>query len=307
MRLVVMMLFIFWTATVVLMPIACRNDKAYWTAPDTADISHTAAGELVLYGRDLIARTAVYLGPAGKIARISNGMNCQNCHLEAGTKFLGNNYAAAAANYPRFRERSGMIESLEKKINDCLIRSLNGTALDSNSREMRAMIAYIKWVGKDIAKGHRPPGSGIQELPYLKRAADTLRGKMIFERECVQCHGRDGSGKYDSSGINYLYPPLWGIHSYNTGAGIFRLTKLAGFVKANMPFGNAYLSEEEAWDVAAYVNSQARPVKAFEGDWPLLSTKPVDVATGPFPDTFSVIQHKYGPFGPIVQSRKKKK
>lgn len=306
MRLFVMMLFALWTVSVIVMPVACRKDKGYWIPPDTADIPATAAGELILYGRELIVHTAFYLGPSGKVAHISNGMNCQNCHLEAGTKFMGNNYAATAANFPRFRERSGTIESLEKKINDCLVRSLNGGPLDSNSREMSAMIAYIKWLGKDVVKGHRPPGSSIKELPYLERAADTLKGRMVFERECVQCHGRDGNGKYDSSGINYLYPPLWGPHSYNTGAGIFRLTKLAGYVKANMPLGNAYLSEEEAWDVAAFVNSQSRPVKVFEGDWPVLSTKPVDVAAGPFPDTFSVLQHKYGPFGPIVQSRKKK-
>ncbi len=306
MRFVVLILLICWAVVVIVMYEACRNTAKYWTPPDTTDLPHTAGGDLILYGRELIAHTAVYLGPAGKVAHISNGMNCQNCHLDAGTKFMGNNYAGAVANYPRFRERSGTIESLEKKINDCFIRSLNGSPLDSSSREMRAMIAYMQWLGKDVPKGYKPPGSGIKELSYLERAADTIKGRLVFERNCVQCHGSSGAGKYDSLSINYLYPPLWGPHSYNTGAGIFRLSKLAGYVKANMPLGDAHLSEEEAWDVAAFVNSQPRPVKIFEGDWPVLSTKPVDVATGPFPDTFSAMQHRYGPFAPIVQSRKKK-
>jgi thiosulfate dehydrogenase len=305
MRLLVLLL-IFWAVTVIVMPVACRKAERYWMPPDTASLSHSAAGDLILYGRELIVHTSAYLGPAGKVAAISNGMNCQNCHLDAGTKFMGNNYAATAANYPRFRERSGTIESLEKKISDCFIRSLNGSPPDSNSREMKAIVAYIQWLGKDVPKGHKPPGSGIKELPYLERAADTAKGRLVFAGRCMQCHGVDGGGKYDSSAVNYLYPPLWGAHSYNTSAGIFRLSKFAGYVKANMPFENAYLSEEEAWDVAAFVNSQSRPVKVFKDDWPVLSTKPVDVVTGPFPDTFSVMQHKYGPFGPIVQSRKKK-
>jgi thiosulfate dehydrogenase len=305
-QLVVVILFICWAVVVIVMPESCRNTEKYWTPPDTADLPHTQASDLILYGRELIAHTSVYLGPAGKIANISNGMNCQNCHLDAGTKFMGNNYAASAANYPRFRERSGTIESLEKKINDCFIRSLNGSPLDSTSREMRAMVAYVQWLGKDVPRGYRPPGSGIKELPYLERAADTAKGRLVFESNCVECHRSDGAGKYDSLAVNYLYPPLWGPHSYNTGAGIFRLSKLAGYVKANMPLGNAHLSEEEAWDVAAFVNSQPRPVKVFEGDWPVVSTKPVDVATAPFPDTFSVTQHRYGPFGPIVRVRKKK-
>src|SRR5687767_135986 len=54
-----------------------------WNAPDTATIPGTAEGDLIRYGRELVSRTAVYLGPKGKVARISNGMNCQNCHLDA--------------------------------------------------------------------------------------------------------------------------------------------------------------------------------------------------------------------------------
>src|SRR5688500_7792120 len=37
--------------------------------------------ELLIYGEELIANTSRYFGPKGKISPISNGMNCQNCHL----------------------------------------------------------------------------------------------------------------------------------------------------------------------------------------------------------------------------------
>jgi len=307
MRRVILLLLGCWAVATIVVSIGCRHrTMKEWTPPDTTTIPRTAAGDLIRYGRELIVHTATYLGPAGSVASISNGMNCQNCHLDAGTKLMGNNYAASAANFPRYRARSGTIESLRKKVNDCLIRSLNGVPLDSNSREMSAIIAYMQWLGKDVPKGGKPVGSGLQELPYMSRAADTAKGRLVFQRQCVQCHGSDGGGLHDASGVNYLYPPLWGIRSYNNGAGIFRLSKFAAYVKANMPFNNAHLTDEEAWDVAAFVNSQTRPEKVFPEDWPDIKEKPVDIATGPFPDTFSIAQHKYGPFGPIVKSRKTK-
>src|SRR5215204_1573816 len=49
---------------------------------------------LARYGHQLIAKTSYYLGPDGIVAQISNGMNCQNCHLSAGTVPWGNNYSA---------------------------------------------------------------------------------------------------------------------------------------------------------------------------------------------------------------------
>jgi thiosulfate dehydrogenase len=65
------------------------------------------------------------------------------------------------------------------------------------------------------------------------------------------------------------------------------------------------LTDEEAWDIAAYVNSMPRPVKTFDGDWPDIAKKPVDHPYGPYSDRFSENQHKYGPFGPIASSKKK--
>jgi thiosulfate dehydrogenase len=89
-----------------------------WTGAGANQIPITAEGELIRYGRNLIANTSQYLGPRGSVAHISNGMNCQNCHLEAGTKPWGNNYGAVASTYPKFRERSGTIETIEKRVND---------------------------------------------------------------------------------------------------------------------------------------------------------------------------------------------
>lgn len=263
---------------------------------------------LAQYGRELIENTSYYLGPKGKVAAITNGMNCQNCHLDGGTIPWGNNYSAVVPTYPKFRDRSGAIESIEKRVNDCLQRSLNGQAVDSLSREMRAIVAYMHWIGDDLEKGQKPKGSGIVELKYLERAADPAKGAVVYQNQCASCHGQDGLGKPNETG-GYVYPPLWGPSSYNVGAGLFRLSRFAGYVKMNMPFLIAtyktpVLSDEQAWDVAAFVNSRPRPNKDLSGDWPNISKKPIDHPFGPYKDGFSEEQHKFGPFNPIVEKRK---
>lgn len=275
----------------------------HWVAPDTSRIPHTAEGMLIRYGRELIANTSHYLGPRGKIAAISNGMNCQNCHLDAGTRPWGNNYSAVFSTYPKYRDRSGTVESIYKRINDCIERSLDGQPLDSASREMQAIYSYIRWLGGNVPKGVRPPGVGITDIPYTNRAADTAKGRIIYEVKCTRCHGPQGGGILDADSSRYIYPPLWGIHSYNTGAGLLRLSRLAGYIKDNMPFGASHtapqLSDTEAWDVAAFINSRPRPQKIFPGDWPDISRKPFDHPFGPYADSFPESQHKYGPFLPI--------
>lgn len=286
---------------------AAKTEDDFWRAPDESLLSENSNADLIKYGKDLILHTSIYFGPKGSIAQISNGMNCNNCHLDAGTRIWGNNYAAVAATYPKFRERSGAIETIPKRINDCFERSLNGKAIDTNSKEMLAMVAYMKWLGLNVQKGEKPKGSGIVELAYLNRAASPDAGKLVYESKCASCHQTNGEGLLNSEGTAYAFPPLWGKHSYNNGAGLYRLSRFAGYVKANMPLGashnNSLLTDEEAWDVAAFVNSMPRPHKDLSKDWPNIAGKPIDHPFGPFHDGFSDEQHKYGPFKPIKDKR----
>jgi thiosulfate dehydrogenase len=276
-----------------------------WIIPDLAAIPETREGAQIRYGRELISHTAKYLGPRGTVASISNGMNCQNCHLRAGTKPYGNNYAMVASTYPRFRARSGTVESVEKRINDCIERSLNGKALASDSEELQAMKAYILWVGQGVAKNVKPSGAGLKDIPFLDRAADPLKGRVVYEAHCQRCHGANARGRRLDGMTEWVYPPLCGDSSYNTGAGLLRLSRFAAYVKSNMPDGTTHdtpvLSDEEAWDVAAFVNSLQRPAKDLSGDWPDVAAKPFDHPFGPYVDSFSESEHKYGPFIPITQ------
>lgn len=287
-----------------------KPETNFWLPPDTSSLEKNEMKKIILYGRDLIANTSKYLGPKGTVSHFTNGMNCQNCHLDAGTKIFGNNYSAVASTYPKFRARSGSIESIEKRVNDCVERSLNGKALNIESKEMKAIIAYIKWLGKNVAKGETPEGAGLVKLDYLARAGDIEKGKKVFTQQCIKCHGENGEGKLADKTIFFQYPPLWGNHSYTIGAGLFRLSRFAGYVKANMPLGATFdkpiLSDEEAWDVAAFVNNQFHPVKNISADWPDITKKPVDHPFGPYADKYNEKQHKFGPFTEMGSEKKKK-
>lgn len=282
-----------------------------WQAPDVSILKGSGLEKQILYGKDLIMHTSVYLGPNGSVAQLSNGMNCQNCHLDAGTRIYGNNYGSVYSTYPRFRARSGSVENIYKRVNDCFERSLNGKGLDTMSAEMQAIKAYLIFLGRNVTKGETAKGSGLKELAFLERPADISKGKSVYQQKCAQCHQTDGNGVKSPAGNEYTYPPLWGPHSYNDAAGLFRLSNFAKYVKYNMPLGATHdepqLSDEEAWDVAAYVNSMPRPHKDVPGDWPDISKKPVDHPFGPYKDAFSQDQHKYGPFKEMIASASKKK
>ncbi len=290
-------------------PLPPQKAENVWIAPDTSSIPAGQHGNLIRYGRELIIHTSKYLGPKGSVANVSNGMNCQNCHLDAGTKTFSNHFAGVASGYPRYRPRSNRVESIEFRVNDCLERSLNGTKIDSLSKEMRAFVAFFKWIGKDVNKGEKIADAAVENLPFMARAADPEKGKLVYDVKCYACHGKNGQGFILPDSTAYIYPPLWGSNSYNNGAGLHRLTRLAGFIKNNMPFGSTYqnpqLSDEEAWDVAAYISSQPRPVKDFKNDWPDMATKPIDHPYGPYANQFSEKQHQYGPFEPIKQANAK--
>jgi thiosulfate dehydrogenase len=165
----------------------------------------------------------------------------------------------------------------------------------------------MKFLSTAIPVGSVTAGRGTPELPLLDRAADPKLGAAVYERNCAACHGANGAGQRSGAvgdARGYVFPPLWGPDSFNDGAGMARLVTIAGFVHANMPAGTTWktpaLTNEEAWDVAGFVESQARPhMKGLNHDFPYLLQKPVDAPYGPYPDQFSEEQHRFGPFQPI--------
>ena len=177
---------------------------------------------------------------------------------------------------------------------------------------MKALVAYIQFLSTGVPVGKSLEGRGSPNLPLLARAADPKRGAAVYDKNCALCHQANGQGQRKgapSDAGGYLYPPLWGPDSFNDGAGMHRLMASASFIHANMPFGTHYdqpeLSAEDAWDVAAYINSQPRPHRdRLDADYPDRSRKPADAPFPPFLDKFPPEQHQFGPFQPILDAQK---
>jgi thiosulfate dehydrogenase len=282
-------------------------DLAEWTPPNIRTVGDDAFGKLVKYGYALMVDTANQIGPAAadSAKRYSgNNLTCQSCHINAGTQPYAMPLTGVWGQFPQYRGREGEIGTLEERINGCMDRSMNGRALPLDGREMKAYLAYMKWLSTGIPDGAKLIGAGTKNVKEPGRAADPGHGAQVFEQNCVLCHGKDGQGQRAATGPGYQFPPLWGPDSYNNGAGMSRLLTAAAFVRHNMPLGTTFnapvLSDADAYDVAAYVNSMTRPIKAdLEKDFPNKLQKPADAPYGPYVDGFSAEQHKFGPFDPI--------
>lgn len=267
------------------------------------------------YGKRLIAQTAEMLGPHNadpKMRLSGSGLNCGSCHLGTGTEPGTLSLLPATQHYPRFAGRTGGTTTIEDRVNECMTRSMNGRALARNSPEMIAMASYIRSLGDRNAAMGASLRKEHEALAFKtpNRAADLKAGEKVFNDRCAVCHGKDGAGLLASTdpGRGYVFPPLWGPESFNDGAGMHRVLTAAKFIKARMPLGKADLSDEETFDVAAFINSKPRPHMAgLERDYPDRATKPVDTGYGPYADSFSPEQHQFGPFPPIEAYYKKLK
>lgn len=259
------------------------------------------------FGRRLLRDTAVYLGPDQEDPEkryTGSRMACASCHLDTGTKPGTLSLLPTSTRYPRFSGRDGGVGDLRDRINGCMQRSMNGRRLPRDSVEMMAMEAYILSLGEQFAAMGESRRTPTEQPAFVEpdRAASPAAGRLVYDERCQICHGSDGAGlraSHDPSD-GYLFPPLWGPDSFNNGAGMNRVLTAARFIKARMPFGEADLTDGDAYDVAAYINSRPRPeMGGLESDYPDRAMKPVDSPYPPYADHFGREQHRFGPFGPI--------
>jgi len=221
--------------------------------PNEADIPNNEFGDMVKYGKSLFRDTQQMGSPY-----IGNGMNCSNCHLDDGRQANSSPLWAAHGMYPAFRKKNGHVNTYEERLQGCFTYSMNGTPPDSGSKELTALIAYSYWLSGGVPLGKEMHGRGYPELDKAAQVPDTQRGRQVYSDKCVICHTENGGGMLQND--RYVFPPLWGEKSFNWGAGMHRINTAAAFIKANMPFGQPNtLTDQQAWDVAAYMNSHDRP------------------------------------------------
>jgi thiosulfate dehydrogenase len=222
-------------------------------------------GDAARRGRALLTATRDSLP-----AHVGNKLRCTSCHLDAGRRETAGSWLGAFARYPQYRARSGVVETIEYRVNDCFRRSMNGTALDPGGGDMRDIVAYLAFLSRGIVVSPVPANSRLQKWAAFK--ADTAAGARVFAATCAKCHGVSGEG-------TAVAPPLWGAQSYNIGAGMSRVRTAAEFISRNMPFdAPGTLADSQAFNVAAYINARPRPdFKGKENDWPN-GDPPPDVA-----------------------------
>jgi thiosulfate dehydrogenase len=196
----------------------------------------------------------------GKFAAryVGNDLNCSNCHLDAGRRPNAAPLWAAFIHYPAFRSKTGQVDTLAARLQGCFQFSMNGKPPPQDDPIMTALQTYAAFLAKGAPVGMPVDGSGYLKLKKPAQAPDYARGEQVYAQNCALCHGVDGQGQ--RAGDRQVFPPLWGPRSFNWGAGMHQVSNAAGFIYANMPLGKGRsLSEQQAWDVAYFMDAHERP------------------------------------------------
>jgi len=231
-------------------------------------------GRMVKLGEDIMNKTDTH--PLTK-DMVGNKLQCKSCHLKGadgkpGTADSIGTFIGTATAFPAFSKREKTVQTLQDRINNCFMRSMNGKRPVIDTEASVAMATYITWLseGMPMKMNTKRPCSPKNSEIWAKNAkkfagiqkkathANYENGKKIFAAKCASCHGDHGQGMG-------TFPPLWGKDakgnwlSYNTGAGMSKLNKGAAWVQSNMPLGQGgSLKDQEAADVMLFVDAQPR-------------------------------------------------
>jgi thiosulfate dehydrogenase len=233
-----------------------RKTRVAFRVPSPNEITDSVYRASAMRGRAILLATRDSLPRS-----VGNALRCASCHLDGGLRRDAMPWVGSYARFPQYRARSGKVDLIEDRINDCFERSMNGKRLNPAGRDMRDIVAYFAFLSAGVPVGAEMEGQGIPRLAPLN--GDGARGKSVFASVCARCHGANGEG-------TSLAPPLWGSRSYNVGAGMARINTAASFIHALMPIDRArQLSPQQAFDVASYINTRPRPdFPRKVRDWP---------------------------------------
>lgn len=241
-------------------PVRAENSEADQNSgesPPTAfeqSIPEGELGEAIRLGQILTAETSTH--PLTK-DYVGNSLNCTSCHLQNGLHSKAASFIGVASAYPAWSPREKRVITLEDRVLNCFMRSCNGIRPPLGSRPSVAITAWITWLSKDTPmrmNPKRPAGpNAISKLGIDASSADKKRGALLYADRCASCHGENGEGLDEN-------PPVWGHMSFNQGAGFANDAQLAAWLKVAMPLDDTSLTEQDAIDIAAFINSHDRPV-----------------------------------------------
>jgi len=224
-----------------------------FTPPPESSIPDNEFGKAVRQGEQIFLHT-----PQMASKFVGNNLTCASCHLDAGRRPDSAPMWAAYVVYPAYRAKNGHVNTLAERLQGCFRFSMNGKPPPADDPTLTALQTYMFWLASKAPTGVKLQGQGYRKLPPPPQPADYVRGKAVYAQYCAVCHGEQGQGQ--KHGRHWVFPALWGPDSFNWGAGMHQIGNAAGFIKANMPLGQAgMLSDQEAWDVAYFMNAHERP------------------------------------------------
>lgn len=227
--------------------------QASFVPPPESAIPDNEFGQMVRMGEQIFRDTGEHAG-----AFVGNDLRCSNCHIDGGRLANSAPMWAAYVAFPTYRAKNGHVNTFEERMQGCFRFSMNGKAPPTGDKVLVALESYAYFLAKGAPTGANLAGRGYPELPKAA-SLDYAHGQQVYAKNCAICHGNSGQGQKDPQGKT-VFPPLWGERSFNWGAGMSSIKNASGFIKANMPLsqGNT-LSDQDAWDVAAFIDSQERP------------------------------------------------
>lgn len=221
-----------------------NDSQKAWTAPDPATIPDGPLGDSIRLGLQIFDDTPKYAA-----SYVGNKMSCSHCHADSGTASFAIPMVGVPGLFPLYRDREKEVVTFEERIEQCFQRSEFGHRVPNSDPKMVALVAYSQWLSKDQPTGKAFPGRGLVKLPDL--TGDVERGGQIYAKQCVVCHGAEGTGQLPA------IPALWGPDAFSDGAGMNNIDRMAAFVQHNMPQTKpGSLTPQEAFDVSAYVHSK---------------------------------------------------
>jgi thiosulfate dehydrogenase len=239
------------TVAVAMMLAACsggspRNGTGLY---DPSVLPKGPVGNSIAYGYALMVQTHRLMK-----SYVRADLECADCHIAAGTQPRGGSFVGAYARFPQWNKRARRVIALQDRIAECFLYSMNGRAPAYNSKAMIAIVSYIAWLSRGTQIGTVQPASDRYIEPLPARAPSFAHGAALYLEKCAHCHAAGGQG------LPGTYPPLWGLRSFNDGAGMAHIDRMTGFVRYNMPHdAPGSLTLDQAYDVAAFVLSHRRP------------------------------------------------
>lgn len=230
-------------------------------------------GKMIRLGEEVMSKTDTHDMTKDLVG---NRLQCKSCHLpgkdgKPGTFPSLGTFIGTAAAFPAYSPREKTVQTLQDRINNCFMRSMNGKRPIIDTEVSIAMAAYITWLSEgtpikmDAKRPVNPKYSefwvkNAKKFAKLQKKAthlNYLNGQKLYIQKCSVCHGKEGAG------LSH-FPPLWGEKnghwlSYNTGAGMSKLHKAPVWIQKNMPLGQGgTLNDRQVADIALYINAQPR-------------------------------------------------